>query len=95
MRRYVLLEVLLSRISEIDKEDGYYAFKHVFAECHPQLAFQDSDYEAFCRHYRRLARRYYPYEMAAKILLKPLRLTHGIRRVAVPLLLAGAKYLCT
>ncbi len=91
--RYAVLRALWNRISEIDAEDAYYAFKHVFLECHPQQRFHDSDYEAFCRHYRLLARRYYPYEMAVKMFLKPIGLNRWVKRATVPVLLAGAWYL--
>jgi hypothetical protein len=87
------LRTLWNRIAEIDNEDGYYAFKHVFLECHPQQRFHDSDYEVFCRHYRLLARSYCPYEMAVKMFLKPIGLNRLIQRATVPLLLAGARYL--
>lgn len=42
-----VLRTLWNRISEIGDEDGYYAFKHVFLECHPRQRFHDSDYKAF------------------------------------------------
>ncbi len=81
-----------NRIFEIENEDAYYAFKHVFLESHPQQRFYDDQFQVFCKHYRILARKYYPYEMALKMLLKPIGLSQSIRRAAVPLILAGARY---
>ncbi len=92
--RYALARALWSRISEIDQEDGYYAYKHVFTACHPERVFNDDDYRRFCDHYKSLARQYYPYTMAAKMLLKPLGLPPMASQLAVPIISAGAKRLC-
>jgi hypothetical protein len=92
--RYVLARALWSRISEIDQEDGYCAFKHVFTACHPERDFNDEDYLRFCDHYKALARQYYPYTMAAKMFLKPLGLSPLASQVVVPLMSVGAKCLC-
>jgi hypothetical protein len=91
--RLAVLRALCRRISEVDNEDAYCAFKHVFLECHPRGRFHDSDYRVFCSRWRLLARSYYPYEMAVKMFLRPIGLKHWVRQTAVPLLLASAKYL--
>lgn len=91
---YALARALWRRISEINQEDGYYAFKHVFIACHPERCFHDEDYRRFCNHYKALARQYYPYTMAAKMFLKPLGLSPLASQVVVPLMSAGAKCLC-
>jgi hypothetical protein len=93
LRHFAVLRTLCKRIFEIDDEDAYCAFKHVFLECHPRGRFHDSDYRAFSSHWRLLARSYYPYEMAVQMFLKPVGLQRWLQRTAVPLLLAGAKYL--
>ncbi|MGE5220612.1 MAG: ferritin-like domain-containing protein [Chloroflexota bacterium] len=87
-----LLRTLWSRISEINGEDAYLAFKHVFLECHPDGRFNDSDYKAYCRQWKMLARSYYPYEMAIQMLLKPLQLNRWIQPATASLLAAGAKH---
>ncbi len=83
---------LWNRISEIENEDAYCAFKHVFLESHPERRSYLGQFNVFCQHYRMLARRYYPYEMAVKMFLKPIGLNRLIRRAAVPLISAGARY---
>jgi hypothetical protein len=93
--RAAVLRTLWNRISVIDKEDAYYAFKHVFLERNPWPQFHDSDYEAFCAHYRTVARNYYPREMAVKMFLKPIGLKRWVRQITVPVLLAAASYLLT
>ena len=91
--RLAVLRALLKQSLEVNDEDAYCAFKHVFLECHPRGQFHDSDYRVFCSRWRLLAQSYYPYEMAAKMFLKPIGLKHWVQQTAVPLLLAGAKYL--
>jgi hypothetical protein len=90
---WAVLRALCRRISEVNYEDAYCAFKHVFLECHPRGRFHDSDYRIFCSRWRLLARSYYLYEMALKMFLKPIGLKHWVEKTAVPLLLSGAKYL--
>jgi len=88
-----VLRTLWNRISEINGEDAYYAFKHVFLERHPERRFHDSDYKVFCRHWKVLARDFYPYEMAVRMFLKPVQLNRCLRPMTVSLLVTGAKCL--
>jgi hypothetical protein len=89
--RCAIARTLWNRIWEVDQEDGYLAFKHVFASYHPAQRFHENDYKTFCAYYRNLAKRYYPYEMAAKMLLRPLGLNPRLGNIAVSLLSTGAK----
>jgi hypothetical protein len=89
-----VLRALWSRIGKIDSEDAYFAFKHVYQECHLGRRFYDSDYQSFRRQSLILARQHYPFSMAVKMALKPLGLNRRVKRAAIPLLLAGAKHLC-
>src|SRR5262249_22031530 len=47
MGRAAVLRTLLSRIGEVDAEDAFYAFKHVFLVRHPGTEFTAGDYKAF------------------------------------------------
>ena len=91
--RTAILRTLWSRVAEIDNEDAYYAFKHVFMMRHPSRTFTDSDYHDFRRRLLARARGEYPFHMAAKMVLKPLALGRHVQRAAVPLLTAGARHL--
>jgi hypothetical protein len=88
---YAVTRTLWRRAREVEDEDAYYAFKHVYLERHPERRFHEDAYGEFRRHYLALARRYYPYEMAARMFVKPLGLPRRVRRLALPLLAAGAK----
>jgi hypothetical protein len=90
---YAVARTLWHRAREIENEDAYYAFKHVYLERHPERRFHEVAYRMFRKHYAALARQYYPYEMAARMFLKPLGLNPHIKRVTLPLLTAGAKRL--
>jgi hypothetical protein len=90
---YDVARTLWRRVREIENEDACYAFKHVYLERHPERRFYEDAYRKFRKHYATLARQYYPYEMAARMFLKPLGLNPHIKRVTLPLLTAGAKRL--
>lgn len=92
---YALARTLWRRVREVKNEDAYYAFKHVYLERHPARQFHEDAYRMFRRHFMTLARRYYPYDMAARMFVKPLRLNRRLQRVALPLLAAGARHIRT
>jgi hypothetical protein len=89
---YAVARALWQRVREVENEDAYYAFKHVYLERHPARRSYEEAYRMFRRHYLALARRYYPYEMAVRMFVKPLGLHRRIQRLALPLLAAGAKH---
>ena len=91
--QYALARTLWRRVKEVKNEDAYYAFKHVYLERHPARRFDENTYRMFRRHYLLLARRYYPYEMAVRMFVKPLGLGRRFQRIALPLLAAGAKHI--
>jgi hypothetical protein len=86
-----VLRVLWSRSAMIENEDAYYAFKHEFEACHPNVSFHDDEYEAFRRHYLNIAKHDYPLAMAVKMSLKPLALNRTLSHTTVPLVIAALK----
>ena len=88
----VVLKTLCKRISEIDGEDAFITFKHVFEQCVPDRPFTANDYRLFCHHFMGLAKRYFPYNMAAQMFLRPLNLGPWYKGITVPLVFTGAKY---
>ncbi len=77
-------QTLWSRIAEVDAEDAFCAFKHVYLARNPGAEFRKCDYEAFRTGARQLAKKHFPHGMAIKMLLKPLGLSAAVGRVAVP-----------
>ena len=82
--RTAVLRTLWDRAQEVDAEDGYMAFKHVFRASKPEAEFRLADYEAFRSGVRRIGREYFPCGMALKMFLKPLDLAPVIGRVVLP-----------
>ena len=82
--RAAVARTLWRRMREVDAEDAYLAFKHVYLTHHPGAVFREADYAAYRAQLRPFAARHYPYRMASKMLLKPLGLAPPLSRVATP-----------
>ncbi|HZT52166.1 MAG TPA: ferritin-like domain-containing protein [Stellaceae bacterium] len=82
--RAAVLRTLVRRMVEVDAEDAACAFKHVHLVAYPALPYDADAYAAFRGHIRRMAGVHYRYDMAVKMLLKPLRLAGPAQRVVVP-----------
>jgi rubrerythrin len=83
--RAAILRTLVARTSEIDAEDAAIAFKHVRLARSPGGSYSDEDYAAFRRGVRVLALPHYRFDMAVKMLLRPLDLGGLASRVVVPI----------
>lgn len=82
--RTAVLRTLWDRAQEVDAEDAYIAFKHVFLASKPDAEFRPAYYETFRDGVRRIGRNYFPYDMALKMFLKPLGLAPAIGRMVIP-----------
>ena len=83
--RAAVLKTLVKRTGAVDAEDASIAFKHVRLARHPDLPYRDEEYTAFRRKLVPMARRHYRFDLAVKMLLKPLGLSGLASRLAVPL----------
>jgi hypothetical protein len=92
-RPWEVLGVLYARSVRIDNEDAYYAFKHVFEACHPNVSFHDDEYKTIRSHYLKAAKHCYPLAMAVKMSLKPMGLNRALSHTIVPLVIAALKAL--
>jgi hypothetical protein len=92
--RIAVLRTLLARVGEIDAEDGFYAFKHVYRADNPGAPFSRATYTAFRGELRALARDHFPHRMATKMLLKPLELSPPVSRVVFPAVAWATRLLC-
>jgi len=81
--RWTVLRALLGRIAEIDAEDAACAYKHVRLVSGGGASGGD-DYAAFRQRVRDMALEHYRYDMAVKMLLKPLGLGGAANRIVVP-----------
>jgi hypothetical protein len=82
--RTAVLRTLIRRVVEVDAEDAACAFKHVHLVAYPGAAYRTSDYDAFRRHIRDIARVHYRYDAAVKMLLRPLELGGTANRIVIP-----------
>jgi len=89
--RLKLLHTLWQRLGEVEQEDAYFAFKHVYETAHPGRRFGQRDYRRFRRYYARLLRENYPFRTAVNMFCKPLRLNRTVSRFSTPALAAGAR----
>lgn len=91
--RLAVLRTLWQRTTEVDAEDAFLAFKHVFLAANPGSEFQRGDYDAFRAGVRKLAKRHYPHDMAVRMMLKPLELSPPVVRAIVPPIVSAARFL--
>jgi rubrerythrin len=87
--RLAVLGTLAARVGELDQEDIYCAVKNVFQVLHPDLPFTAAVYREINRRYAGIIRAHYPYRTAARMLLRPLRLSPMLQSVLSPLLAFG------
>ena len=89
--RAAVLRTLFGRTVNVDAEDASMAFKHVRLASHPETPYCADDYAAFRRKVLPLARRHYRFDIAVKMLLRPLGLDGLASHIAVRLGTAAAR----
>jgi hypothetical protein len=82
---------LWKRVVEIDQEDSYLAIKNVFEVKNPEQQFSLEDFSAFRQRLSNLISRHYPFNMAIKMLLKPIGLPPILQKAILPLLTRMAR----
>jgi hypothetical protein len=90
--RRAVLNTLIARIREIDREDGYIAFKHVWSAENPGQGFDKRHYRRLTRAVRTLAADYYPFRMAATMAMKPLGFSRKTQRRTETALAASVRF---
>lgn len=91
LSRWRLLRELLRRVSEVDQEDTFLAIQAAYETYNRGQHFSRADFDDFRRRMGNWIQRYYPFEMAVKMLLKPIDLPPFLHRAAVPLLTRKAR----
>lgn len=91
--RATILRQLWRRSAGIEAEDAYIAFKHVFLERNPGEPFTEEAYGRFRASFRRIGRTAFPFEMAVKMMLKPLNLSPPVGRFVHPAVETTARLL--
>lgn len=73
--RRQIMGAIIERIREIEGEDGFIAFRHVWQALHPNATFKRRHYREFSRSMRQLAKQHYPFRMAAHMATQPMGLS--------------------
>jgi hypothetical protein len=89
--RVAVARALWDRIDEIDTEDAFCAFKHVYLARNPGTAFNRSDFEGFLQAFGQYAKSQFPYDMAVRMLLKPLGFSPMVGRMLLPTATAATR----
>ncbi len=87
-----IVKVIYDRLKEVDGEDARLAFRAIW-EVHEHTPYKDSYYEAYKKEVSRFAKQYYPYNMAIKMLLRPLKLNKAVETISVPVIKGALKIL--
>ena len=89
--RWRVLYAVLKRVAEARNDDGLIAFQHAFRVRHPDRPFERRYYNEFQRRFRQVMRTHFPFDMAVKMLLKPLVLPASVQRALLPVLTRAAE----
>ncbi|BCD62273.1 hypothetical protein NitYY0826_C1149 [Nitratiruptor sp. YY08-26] len=92
LRRDDIIKVIYDRLKEVDGEDGRLAFRAIW-EVRENEPFKDKHYEEHKKLVGKFAKKYYPYNMAIKMLLRPLDLNKTVEKVTVPMVRGALKIL--
>lgn len=68
------------RMLEVRGQDAYIAFKHVHATRNPSVPVSSTHWQAYSKQVKGLARRFYPYDMAIQMLVKPIPIAEQLKR---------------
>lgn len=66
-----VVQAILKRIAEAKREDGFVAYRHAFCVRFPERRFHPRYYFEYKGNLGRIMQRNFPFEMAVKMLLKP------------------------
>ncbi len=92
LKRNDIIKVIYDRLKLIDAEDAKIAFKAIY-ETRTGKPFKEELYEEHKKNVSKFAKKYYPYNMAIKMLLKPLKLNKNLEKLTVPVIRGGLKIL--
>lgn len=89
-----VIATIWRRVREVRGEDAYIAFRHVYATRHPGAAFSAAPWRCYNRQVRELARLYYPYRTAIRMLLNLIPISNMMKH-PVHWLFVGAAWLAS
>ena len=87
-----IFKVIASRLKDASDEDVELAYQSIY-ETENKTPFEYAYYEKFKKDLNQLAKNYYPYSMAIKMMMKPLDLNKTIEAATVPMIRGAMKVL--
>jgi hypothetical protein len=87
-----VIKVIYDRLKEVDGEDARLSFQAIW-EVRENEPFEERFYEEHKKKVALFAKRYYPYNMAIKMLIRPLDLNKTVEKVTVPMVRGALKVL--
>ncbi len=90
LSRSDIIKTIYDRLKMVDAEDGRLAYQAIY-ETRTGKEFRDELYEEHKAKVRKFAKKYYPYKMAIKMLLRPLQLNRTVESVSVPVIQGALK----
>lgn len=91
--RYRVVRAMIRRIAEAKSDDALIAYRHAFGVRYPQRRFEVRHFDDYRASLRRVMQRSFPYEMAMKMLLKPLSAPRVLNSLLSQVLAYGARRL--
>jgi hypothetical protein len=90
--RKAVLSVIVQRLKEADGEDIKMGFQAIYETRHDRK-FDPEAFEAFHKQVGDMAKKYYPYSMAIKMMLHPLRMHKAVEATVTPVVRGALKVL--
>jgi hypothetical protein len=89
--RVAILHTLLKRAAEVETEDAFYAYKGVRLGSDPEAEFRTGDFDDYRAGVAQLLGQHYRFEMAVKMLIKPLGLHPMVARAMMPAVTSASR----
>lgn len=88
--RTKLIKVIYQRLSEVDSEDIFLAYRAIYCTIN-NGEFEQKAYDDYKSNFNLYAKKYYPYSMSIKMLLQPLNLTKSVETAMLPTIRGAMK----
>ncbi len=92
LSRKKVLQVIVKRLKEVNSEDVEMAFRAIYENMHDGK-FDKQAYDKFLENINKMASQHYPYNMAIKMMIHPLRMNKMVESSMVPIVRGAMRVL--
>ena len=85
-----VLKVIIGRLKDVNSEDVELAYQAVYETLHDK-EFDPKSYDLFHKDINKMASKHYPYSMAVKMMIHPLRMNNIVETSMVPVIRTAMK----